>query len=147
MLTVHFDGLCQPKNPGGVAAYGFVVKKGAKLLHEGRGLAARPYSPEATNNVAEYQGVLKALEWLVEQKLEQEKILIRGDSELVIRQIKGEYKVKAPNLAPLFKRVRELSLRFPSLRFEWVPREQNEEADEQTNLAYAEYQEERRRSP
>ena len=147
MITVHFDGLCQPKNPGGVATYGFVVKKGAKLLHEGRGLAANPYTPGATNNVAEYTGVMKAMEWLVAQGLEKEKAVVRGDSELVIRQLKGEYKVKAPHLAPLFARVRELSFRFPSLRFEWVPREQNKDADAQTNLAYAEFQAQRNHRP
>ena len=52
-LTIHFDGLCLPRNPGGVATYGFVAKRGAKVVHEEAGLAATPYSPEATNNVAE----------------------------------------------------------------------------------------------
>jgi ribonuclease HI len=138
-LTIHFDGLCLPKNPGGVATYGFVAKRGRKILHEEGGLAARPYSPEATNNVAEYTGLLKALEWALAQKLEKEKILVRGDSELVIKQLKGEYKVKSPSIVDHFNRVRELMLRFPSLAFEWVPREENKEADALTNRAYAEF--------
>ncbi|HEY3226433.1 MAG TPA: ribonuclease HI [Planctomycetota bacterium] len=138
-LTIHFDGLCLPKNPGGVATFGFVAKRGAKTVHEGYGLAAPPYTPEATNNVAEYTGVLKALEWALAQGFEKEKMVVRGDSELVIRQLKGEYKVKSPSIAHLFKRVRELAGRFPSITFEWIPREQNKEADALTNRAYAEF--------
>ncbi|HTF58153.1 MAG TPA: ribonuclease HI [Planctomycetota bacterium] len=138
-LTIHFDGLCLPKNPGGVATYGFVAKRGAKVLHEEGGLAARPYTPEATNNVAEYTGVLKALEWALAQGFDKEKVLVRGDSQLVIRQLKGEYKVKSPSIVNLFKRVRELAGRFSSISFEWIPREENKEADALTNRAYAEF--------
>lgn len=147
MIEAYFDGLCEPKNPGGVATYGFVVFRDGKRAHEGSGLAATPYSEGATNNVAEYTGVLKALEWLVEQGLEKEKILVRGDSDLIIKQLKGEYKVKSPLLAPLYKKARELAFRFPSLSFEWIPREQNREADKLTNLAYAEYAGEKMRAP
>ncbi|HLF94576.1 MAG TPA: ribonuclease HI [Planctomycetota bacterium] len=139
MIEAFFDGLCEPKNPGGVATFGFVVFRNGKRLHEGSGLAAVPYSDGATNNVAEYTGVLKTLEWLLEQGLEKEKMVVRGDSELVIKQLKGEYKVKSPLLAPLYRKTRDLSLRFEALRFEHVPREENREADKLTNLAYAEY--------
>lgn len=139
MLTLHFDGLCLPRNPGGVATYGFVAKRGAKTIHEEGGLAARPYSPEATNNVAEYTGVLRALEWAVAQELTGEPIVVRGDSELVIRQLKGEYKVKSPSIVSLFNQVKALAGKFASISFEWVPREKNKEADALTNRAYAEF--------
>src|SRR5262245_10959816 len=138
-LTIHFDGLCLPKNPGGVATYGFVAKRGGKVVHEEGGLAAPPFTPKATNNVAEYTGVLKALEWALARGLEKEKTVVRGDSELVIRQLKGEYKVKSPSIVDLFTRVRDLSRKFSSLTFEWVPREENSEADAMTNRAYAEF--------
>ena len=147
MIEAYFDGLCEPKNPGGVATFGFVVRRDGKTLQEGSGLAATPYSEGATNNVAEYTGVLKALEWILGQSLEKEKILVRGDSELVIKQLKGEYKVKSPLLAPLYKKVRELEGKFPSLKFEWVPREQNRDADRMTNLAYADYTGQKRKAP
>lgn len=139
MIDAYFDGLCEPKNPGGVATFGFVVFRDGKPLHEGHGLAATPYSDGATNNVAEYTGVLRALEWLLAEGLAKEKILVRGDSDLIIKQIKGEYKVKSPLLAPLYSQVKALLPRFPALSFEWVPREKNREADRLTNLAYAEY--------
>jgi ribonuclease HI len=138
-LTIHFDGLCLPKNPGGVATYGFVAKRGAKVVHEEAGLAATPYSPEATNNVAEYTGILKALEWAHANGLSGETLVVRGDSELVIRQLKGEYKVKSASIVDLFKQVRELITQFTSISLQWIPREKNREADALTNRAYAEF--------
>ncbi len=139
MIEAFFDGLCEPKNPGGVATFGFLVLRNGKRIHEDSGLAATPYSDGATNNVAEYTGVLRTLEWLHGQGLVKEKIVVRGDSELVIKQLKGEYKVKSPLLAPLYRKAREIALQFPALRFEHVPREENREADKLTHLAYAEY--------
>lgn len=138
MIVVYFDGLCEG-NPGGVATYGFLVKRGGRAIHEGHGIAGKPYSPEATNNVAEYTGLVKALEWLADQNI-REAIVVRGDSKLVIEQASGRWKVKSPLLAPLNARARELFFTFPSIKFEWVPREQNREADALTNLAYAEFQ-------
>ena len=70
MIEVYFDGLCEP-NPGGVATFGFVVKRDGKKIHEGHGLAGTPKTPQATNNVAEYTGLIRALEWLVAQKVKE----------------------------------------------------------------------------
>lgn len=137
MIEAYFDGLCEP-NPGGVATYGFVVKRDGKKIHEGHGLAGTPKTPQATNNVAEYTGLIKALEWLALQK-NPGPIVVRGDSDLIIRQVKGEYRVKSALLAPLHRRVKELLEELPGVAFEWVRREQNADADRLTNLAYAEY--------
>ncbi|HLY73861.1 MAG TPA: ribonuclease HI [Planctomycetota bacterium] len=137
MIEAYFDGLCEP-NPGGVATYGFLIKRDGKKIDEGHGLAGTPKTPQATNNVAEYTGLLKALEWLIVHKVKDE-IVIRGDSDLIIKQVKGEYKVKSALLAPLHSQVRELAEDLPKVRFEWIPREQNADADRLTNLAYAEY--------
>jgi ribonuclease HI len=137
MIEAYFDGLCDP-NPGGVATYGFLIKRDGKKVDEGHGLAGTPRTPQATNNVAEYTGLIKALEWLMAHKIK-EPITIRGDSDLVIRQVKGEYKVKSGLLAPLHAKVKELAEKLPDLRFEWIQRERNADADRLTNLAYAEY--------
>lgn len=137
MIEAYFDGLCDP-NPGGVATYGFVIKRDGKKIDEGHGLAGTPRTPQATNNVAEYTGLIKALEWMVAHKVREE-IVIRGDSDLVIRQVKGEYKVKSALLAPLHGQVRDLAEKLSDIRFEWVQRERNADADRLTNLAYAEY--------
>jgi len=138
MIEAYFDGLCDP-NPGGVATYGFVIRKDGKKLQEGHGLAGKPKSPQATNNVAEYTGLIKALEWLLDQKISGP-VVVRGDSDLIIRQVKGEYKVKSPLLAPLHRQAVDLFEQFPDARLEWIPRERNADADRLTNLAYAEYQ-------
>jgi ribonuclease HI len=131
MLIANFDGSCNP-NPGGICTYGFVVWRDQTRLHEGHGVAS-PRGPGATNNVAEYTGCIRALEWIRSQGTS-EPVVIRGDSELVLKQLKGEYKVRSPLLAPLFWKARELASGVASLRFEWVPREQNADADRLASL-------------
>lgn len=126
MILINFDGSCDP-NPGGRCTYGFVVWRDGKKIHEGRGVAAPP-GPGATNNVAEYTGCIRAMEWLRYENT-REPMILRGDSELVMKQLKGQYKVKSPLLAPLYWRARELFTELPTLRLQWVPRHENEDAD------------------
>ena len=96
---MNFDGLCEPKNPGGVATYGVTIKKDGKTIHEESGIAeAEPWTAEASNNVAEYSGIIKGLQWLAEQGLSKFPVIVRGDSKLVINQLSGKFKVKAPGL-------------------------------------------------
>jgi ribonuclease HI len=147
MIRVEFDGACEPRNPGGIPTYGFVIYRDRRKAHEEAGLAATPHSREATNNVAEYTGAIRALEWLVAQGTTGESVVVQGDSELVIRQLNGEYKVKSPLLAPLHKKVLELAERFPSIEYRWVPREENREADRLTARARADYLGASRRAP
>lgn len=127
-VVVHFDGACEPPRGGGVASYGFVVE-GAGLYFEGRGLAVPPFSPHATNNVAEYVGAICALEWL-EARGFRGRVALTGDSQLVIRQMEGAYEVRAPHLRAYHDRLAQLAARFRAVRFEWVPRERNRRADE-----------------
>src|SRR6185503_12375044 len=98
-IEAYFDGLCEP-NPGGVATYGFIIKRDGKKAYEGHGLAGTPKTPQATNNVAEYTGLIKALECLLAQKV-RGPIVVRGDSDLILKQVQGLYKVKSALLAPL----------------------------------------------
>ncbi len=126
-VVVHFDGACQPPRGGGVATFGYTVQGGGFLAEEA-GLATRPYSDRATNNVAEYVGAIRALEWLVEQGYAGE-VVVRGDSQLVIRQMTGEYEVKADHLRAYHARLRQLEGKFVRVTFEWVPREENRTAD------------------
>ena len=145
-IEVYFDGLCQPYNPGGIACYAFVIKKynnndkdcEGQTIHNNYGLAAEPFTDDASNNVAEYTGIIKALEWLSQTNNYDAKILVRGDSKLVIYQIKGKYKVKAPRIVPLYQTIMSLIPKFKVLDIEWVPRDQNKEADRLSNKAYQE---------
>src|SRR5919199_5170760 len=146
-LEIFFDGLCQPYNPGGVACYAFIIKRQGKpypkIIRSEFGLATEPFTDNATNNVAEYTGIIKALEWLLQQRQiprnnydVTESIVIKGDSQLVIYQIKGRYKVKALKIIPLYQKVISLISKFDDIHFEWIPREKNSEADKLSNYAY-----------
>lgn len=110
-----------------MAAYGFTVE-GEGHDWEESGLAAPPNDPGATNNVAEYVGAIRALEFLARSGYSGP-VEVRGDSQLVVRQATGEYAVRAPHLKPLFERLMELTRNFKEVRFRWVPRAENQRAD------------------
>jgi ribonuclease HI len=131
-IQVYFDGLCQPCNPGGIACYAFIIKNEENTIYSEYGLAAY----DSTNNVAEYTGIIKALEWLIANNYENEKIIIKGDSQLVVSQIKRKFKVKAPRIIPLYHKAMSLISKFNNIQIELIPREQNKEADRLSNYAY-----------
>ncbi|MDQ3885163.1 MAG: ribonuclease HI family protein [Thermoproteota archaeon] len=136
LMEIYFDGLCQPINPGGIACYAFVVKSDGKTIYSDYGLATEPFSRDSTNNVAEYTGLAKALEWLVENNLISDKVEINSDSQLIVNHLRGLYKVKAKRIIPLYQKVLVLKSKFHDLQIHWVPREENKEADMLTNEAY-----------
>jgi ribonuclease HI len=126
-VQVHFDGSCQASRAGPVAGYGFVVE-GNSLDHEEYGLAVPPGSERATNNVAEYVGAIRALEYLVAREYHGT-VVVFGDSQLVVRQMSGEYDVRAEHLRPYHEHLEALAARLGEVRFTWVPREENTRAD------------------
>jgi len=87
----------------------------------------------ATNNVAEYHGLLAGLEWAAANGYP--RVRVRSDSELLVKQMRGEYRVKNPGLQPLYLRARGLVVRIGQVTFEHVRREMNTEADRLANLA------------
>lgn len=126
-VVVHFDGACDPPRGGGVATYGYVVE-GVGLYHEDSGLAVRPFSPHATNNVAEYIAAIRALEWLARHGFLGE-VTLFGDSQLVVRQMQGEYAVRAAHLKAYHELLTRLAHRFRKAEFRWIPRAENGRAD------------------
>jgi probable phosphoglycerate mutase len=126
VITAYIDGGARG-NPG-PAGYGVYIQDpgGAVLdeLHGGLGIA--------TNNVAEYNGLLAALRWAAERG--HRKVHVRADSELLVRQMRGEYKVKNEGLKPLFLQACALVRRIGDVSFEHVRREFNAEADRLSNL-------------
>ena len=136
LIEVYFDGLCQPKNPGGIACYAFLVKRDGRTVHSDYGVAGEPFSKDSTNNVAEYTALAKVLEWLAASGLTSDKIVINSDSQLVVNQLEGNYKVKGKRIIPLYKQVLLLKAKFSDIEIKWVPREKNREADRLTNIAY-----------
>ena len=137
-LTAYFDGLCEPINPGGVATYGFVIYSGSGIkVSYGYGVTAVGYKGDyATNNVAEYSGAIEALKEL--RRLEAKQPILRGDSRLVVKQLRGEWRVRSLKLKPLYLRAKELVEELNTL-LEWIPRERNEEADRLSRLAFKEF--------
>jgi ribonuclease HI len=135
-VHVHFDGACQPPKGPGVATFGFTVE-GEGLDVEECGLATRPYSEHSTNNVAEYVGAIRALEWLRERGY-RGAVIVSGDSQLVIRQMRGEYRVRTDHLQAYHAWLARLAKEFEGVEWRWIPREQNVRADALSKLALEE---------
>ncbi|MDP2932692.1 MAG: ribonuclease HI family protein [bacterium] len=95
--------------------------------------SVKKYLGEKTNNQAEYEAVIAALERAVELKATELRFFL--DSELVVRQLGGQYKIKNGNLAPLAGKVLSLKNRFSSVTFSHIPREKNQLADALENQA------------
>jgi ribonuclease HI len=87
----------------------------------------------ATNNIAEYNGLLAALRWAVDEGVRS--LHVKADSELMVRQMRGEYRVKNPGLQPLYEEARRLADRVGRVTFEHVRREHNTDADRLANEA------------
>ena len=87
----------------------------------------------ATNNVAEYSGLIAALAWAVTHGVS--RLHVRADSDLLVKQMRGEYRVKSPGLQPLFEQARALARQIGDVKFEHVRREFNADADRLANEA------------
>jgi ribonuclease HI len=133
-VTIWFDGACEPVNPGGHGTYGIVVEQGGEIVHKERGYIGEDEG--ITNNVAEYEALVAALEH-TRAEYPDAPVTVYGDSQLVIRQLTGEYAVRSPRLRPLWQDARRLANQL-DVEFEWVPREQNERADALSREAYYE---------
>jgi len=137
MLTLFFDGLCEPVNPGGIACVGFVVYLDKDKIGEGSGFIGAGYLGDYTsNNVAEYRAVIEGLRWLLVHGYEGSELTVKGDSQLIIKQLRGEYQVKSKRLKPLHEETLKLLRKFKLMMLEWIPREENREADALSRQAY-----------
>lgn len=126
-ITIQFDGGSRG-NPG-PAGIGVVLRAedGTPLVTLGR------FIGRATNNVAEYRALITGLEKAVE--LGAKRIVVRGDSELIVRQMLGVYRVKNPDLRELYQEAQALYRRFEQAKIEHNYREKNTLADKLANLA------------
>ena len=115
-------------NPG-PAGYGVSVADNSGLVVD----ELSGFLGTTTNNVAEYNGLLAALRYAVEKGLSD--ITIRSDSQLLVRQMLGQYKVKHPGLQPLYAEAKLLAHKIGRVRYVHVPREQNTKADALANQA------------
>jgi ribonuclease HI len=125
-LTVHIDGAARG-NPG-PAAYAYVIRRDGEPDVEAKGCLG-----SATNNVAEYTALVRALDHAA--RLGRDRVLVLSDSELLVKQMTGAYRVKSDDLRPLYEEAKRLGERFDALSFRHVPREQNARADRLCNEA------------
>ncbi len=131
-VVVNIDGLALPRNPG-VGTFGFVIYEGDKKVAQGHGLAGE----DVTSNFSEYAALAEALKKLRQLGLDGD-ITVRSDSQLLVGQMSKGWKVKGGGYVVKLAEVKELMRGLGSVTFEWVPREQNEEADLLTRVAYEE---------
>lgn len=113
-LVIYSDGGSRG-NPG-PSAYAIVVTRDGKIIHE-----QSEYLGINTNNYAEYRGLIAGMSKAIE--LKEKNIECVMDSELVIKQMRGEYKVKAPNIIDLYRDAKAISQHFDSITFTHVKRE------------------------
>ncbi len=126
-VVAHIDGASRG-NPGPAAA-GFVLSDSNGTRLQAKAIVLG----ETTNNVAEYTSLVKALE--AAHKTGAKELAIFSDSELLVRQINGHYKVKSEQIVPLFQQGLDLLARFKSWKVQHVTREKNKEADKLVNQA------------
>jgi len=131
LFTLFFDGASKP-NPGKAGA--------GSVLYDNMGIEIWCKSVFLgnleTNNFAEYSGLLLGLEECVKRNIKN--LIVKGDSLLVIKQMKGEFKIKSENIFKLFEKSKELQKQFDKIEFFHVYRENNMRADELSNDAFLE---------
>ena len=120
-VVIFTDGVAEP-NPGSAAIGATIKDEQGKLITS----ISQPIG-QATNNQAEYRAVIAALESAI--SLGASQVDMYSDSELIVRQINGRYRVKNASLKPLYQEVKQLQNQLKGFTITHVPREQNREAD------------------
>ena len=126
MITAYFDGGSRG-NPGPAGWGAYIVNDDGTVLAELSGALG-----VATNNVAEYNGLIAALQWAADHDVTA--LSVKGDSLLLVEQMRGNYKVKNEGLKPLHMRARMLVMQIGNVSFAHVPREKNKDADRLSNV-------------
>jgi len=124
--VLFFDGGCRG-NPGPMAIGAVLLENGKKVKEISKHIGI------GTNNIAEWKALIEGLKLAIAHDCKE--LEVRGDSQLIIRQISGRYKVKNENLIPLFIEARKLCGNFGKIDFKWVRRDENSYADSMVNHA------------
>ena len=131
-ITIFTDGGSR-NNPGIAGAGVFIMDENGKELKK-----VKKFLGIQTNNWAEYEALIIGLETakkLLGEKTKSTEVEIKMDSELIVKQLNGEYRVKEPSLFEQFVKVNNLKINFPNISFNHIPRAQNKEADKLANQA------------
>jgi ribonuclease HI len=141
LIVCHFDGACVYQRR---ASCGAVIRRDGRVIWR----ASQPVLDRGTGltcNVAEYAGLLLVLNYLIDHGLNHERILIVGDSMLVIKQAFGRWRIKNGCYVALAHEAKQLLTQFPNITGKWVPREYNSAADRLSKAAGIESRRERQR--
>jgi ribonuclease HI len=146
LIEIYTDGLAEPSNPG-IGTYGYAVYRDGKEVKSGHGFDGDPVS----NNHAEYAGLIEALKFVTD--FADEEIVIKSDSKMLVNQMSGEWKVTKKafknaaegTYVEKYLEAMEVAKVFRDLKFVWIPREENTEADALSRVAYQEQILKRRR--
>ena len=125
--TLYFDG-CSKGNPGIAGSGSVIYKNDIEIWGDSTFVGHKE-----TNNMAEYMGLIIGLDQAIKMRISN--LQVFGDSELVIKQMKGIYKVKSINMKTLHTKATELSRQIPEISYTHVYREYNVRADELSNIA------------
>ena len=125
MIEGYFDGVCEPRNPGGHGAWGALVKiDGAEVMAQGGYVG---YGPHVSNNVSEYSAFIAVAEEIMKHP---GVAIIRGDSKLVINQLNGQWNVNGGLYVPFYEKAMVLWSKLRTrAKLEWIPRDENSECD------------------
>jgi ribonuclease HI len=130
-FTMNFDG-CSKGNPGLAGAGAVIYYNNEEIWSESFFVGEK-----ATNNHAEYAGLILGLQYAKELQINS--LLVKGDSQLVINHMIGTYNCKSPNLIDLYSKAKELEKNFNIIKYEHVLRNLNKRADELSNIAVDDY--------
>ena len=120
-VTAFSDGAHRPST--GYSSYGFVIYDDENVILTSGGKCIGRH----TNNIAEYRGAIAAVDAAI--NLGATHIILKTDSMLVVNQFTGDWRVKKEHLRPLLKSLKSVTRKANDFTIEWIPREQNEEAD------------------
>lgn len=137
-LTIYTDGASRD-NPGEAGAGVYILQDNEPLETISR------YLGQTTNNIAEYSAAIIGLEYAVSRAASRVKLL--ADSELMVKQLNGQYKVKNQGLKPLFLKASELIAKIGSVEVQYIPREMNRQADALANKAIDEKENPKHQAP
>ncbi len=126
-VVIFTDGTAEP-NPGPAAIGATIKDEQGRLITS----ISQPIG-RTTNNQAEYRAIITAMEKAI--RLGAKQVEIRSDSELVVRQIDGRYRVKNASLKPLYQKVKQLQSQLAGFTITHIPREENTEADSLASMA------------
>lgn len=134
LIVAYFDGACAPTNPFGHMGTGCYVTHERERIFEHSGYVEA--SNQNSNNLAEYLALEQVLAFLCDQGVNDYKIRIFGDSMLVINQMNGQWGIKSGYYADTARHCLRTVKTFSDIKFTWIPREQNTEADSLSNAEF-----------